>query len=197
MSQVKSLTLAALAAALCAAPVRAGEAPAAVAARNRALVAKFAESVATVRYYTKRDADGKEPKIQIPYKCPNCGGTHFRDGGVDSDKAIPAEFAGFVIGSDRVLMQDVALPPEYVTRIEVVCAGVAVVAEEFEWSPAHDAVVLKTAAPLTKAKPLAFTGGNMPPDGEVAEKGAVGPRYFFIVREDGETIAGVSESKVA
>ena len=198
MNPVKSLTLATLAAALCAASVNAGETPAAVAARNRALVAKFADSVATVRYYTKRDADGKEPKIQIPYKCPNCGRTHFREGGVSAEKRIPAEFAGFVIAQDRVLMQDVALSPEYVERIEILCGGETVGAEEFEWSPAHDAIVLKTAAPLAKAKPLSFVaGGKMPQDGEAAEKESAGPRYFFIVRENGETIAGVSESKAA
>ena len=196
MNRVNTMALMALAAAICATTAYAGDTPAAIAARNRALVAKFADSVATVRYYTKRDADGKEPELEIPYKCPNCGGTHFRDGGVDSDKAIPAEFAGFLIGQDRVLMQDVALSPEYVERIEVVCGGESVGAEEFEWSPAHDAVVLKTAAPLAKGKPLSFVPGGAAPDGEAAEKEAVGPRYFFIVREDGETIAGVSESKV-
>ena len=196
MNKVNAMTIAALAAALCAAPSLAGESPAAVVARNRALVAKFADSVATVRYYTKRDADGKEPEIEIPYKCPNCGGTHFEKGNVSAEKGIPAEFAGFVIGPDRVLMQDVMLPPEYIDRIEVVCGGESVGAKEFEWSPAHDALVLKTASPLAKAKPLAFAGAALA-EGEAAKEGAVGPRYFFLVREDGETIAGVAESKAS
>jgi hypothetical protein len=195
MNKVNAMTIAALAAALCAAPSLAGESPAAIVAKNRALVAKFADSVATVRYYTKRDADGKEPEIKIPYKCPNCGGTHFERGNVSAEKGIPAEFAGFVIGQDRILMQDVMLPPEYIERIEVVCGGEAVGAEEFEWSPAHDAIVLKTATPLAKAKPLAFAAGAAQTGGEGEGMDSAGPRYFFIVREDGETVAGVAESK--
>ena len=187
MSIAKSLTLAALAAALCALSAHAKEAPAAVAARNRTLVAKFADSVATVRYYTKRDADGEEPDFKVPYKCPHCGEMHFREGAVSAEREIPAEFAGFVVGADRVVMQDVRIPPEYVARIEVACAGETVAAEEFEWSPAHDAIVLKTASPLAKAKLLAFAAGDA----------AVGPRYFFLVREEGETVAGVAESKAA
>ncbi len=197
MNPMKSLAPAALAAAIFATSAGAGEAPAAIAARNRALVSKFADSVATVRYYTKRDAEGEEPEFKVPYKCPHCGGTHFREGAVSAERGIPAEFAGFVIGRDRVLMQDVGISPEYVARIEVAGAGETVAAEELEWSPSHDAVVLKTAAPLAKAKPLAFVGAGFAQDGEAAGKKTAGPRYFFIVREDGETIAGVAESKAA
>ena len=197
MGKVNTMALAALAAALCATAAHAGESPATVVAKNKALVDKFADSVATVRYYTRRDADGNEPEIKIPYKCPNCGGTHFERGDVSAEKGVPAEFAGFVVGPDRVLMQDVALPPEYVERVEVACGGETVAAEEFEWSPAHDALVLKTAAPLAKAKPLSFAGGL--PQAEEKEGGAdsAGPRYFFLVREEGETIAGVAESKAS
>ncbi len=185
MNPVKSPTLAALAATLCAVPALAGETPLAIAARNRALVAKFADSVATVRYYTKRDGDGQEPAFLIPYKCPNCGETHFNRREVSADKGIPAEFAGFLIGRDRVLMQDVALPPEFIDRIEILCGGETVGAEELEWSPAHDAIVLKAAAPLAKAKPLSFVAGGSTPGGETSEKESAGPRYFFIVRENG------------
>lgn len=163
----------------------AADAPAAVAARNRALVAKFADSLATVRFYTKKNADGDEPSFKIPYKCPNCGETHWRDGAESSERGIPAEFAGFVVGPDRVLMQDIAIPPEFVARIEVVCAGETVGAAEHEWSPTHDALVLKTERPLAKAKPLVFADGGAP----------AGPRYFFLVREEGESVAGVAESK--
>lgn len=156
------------------------------AAENRALVARYANSVATVRYYTKRNADGEKADFAVPYKCPNCGGTHWRTGGEDAAKGIPAEFAGYVIAPDRVLMKDLRVRGEFVDRIEVECAGEAVRAVEFERCPDQEALVLKTERPLAKAKPLKFTGGGEPKD----------PRYFFLVRENGESVAGVSRSRM-
>ena len=94
-----------------------------IAAKNRKLVGKYSDSIAVVRYYVKKNDKGVEPSFRIPYKCPNCSSTHYRDGVVSAAKKIPAEFAGFLISSDRVLMMDIMLPPEFIDRIEVECAG--------------------------------------------------------------------------
>ena len=158
-----------------------------LAARNRKLVSKYSDSMAVVRYYVKKNEKGVEPSFEIPYKCPNCNSTHYRDGVVSSEKKIPAEFAGFVISPDCVLMSDIMLPPEFVERIEVECAGEVVVAEEFEVSCENKALFLKTAKPLSKAKPIKF----------VRDRNPESPSYFFMVREEGVTVAGVAESKIA
>ena len=158
-----------------------------IAAKNRKLVGKYSDSIAVVRYYVKKNDKGVEPSFTIPYKCPNCSSTHYRDGIVSAEKKIPAEFAGFLISSDIVLMSDIMLPPEFIDRIEVECAGEVVAAAEFESSSEYNALYLKLAKPLAKAKPIKF----------VDDKNPENPSYFFMVREEGMTVAGVSGSKVS
>ncbi len=158
-----------------------------IAAKNRKLVGKYSDSIAVVRYYVKKNDKGVEPSFTIPYKCPNCSSTHYRDSIVSAEKKIPAEFAGFLISSDIVLMSDIMLPPEFIDRIEVECAGEVVAAAEFESSSEYNALYLKLAKPLAKAKPIKF----------VDDKNPENPSYFFMVREEGMTVAGVSGSKVS
>lgn len=158
-----------------------------IAAKNRKLVGKYSDSIAVVRYYVKKNDKGVEPSFRIPYKCPNCDNTHFRDGLVSAVKKIPAEFAGFLISDDRVLMTDIMLPPEFIDRIEVECAGEVVAAEECESSRERKALYLKLARPFSRAKPIRF----------VDDKNPENPSYFFMVREEGMTVAGVSESKIS
>lgn len=158
-----------------------------IAAKNRKLVGKYSDSIAVVRYYVKKNDKGVEPSFRIPYKCPNCDNTHFRDGLVSAVKKIPAEFAGFLISDDRVLMTDIMLPPEFIDRIEVECAGEVIAAEEYESSRERKALYLKLARPFSRAKPIRF----------VDDKNPENPSYFFMVREEGMTVAGVSESKIS
>ena len=158
-----------------------------VALRNRRLVAQYSNSIAVVRYYVKKNDKGVEPTFTIPYKCPNCNSTHYRDETVSAEKKIPAEFAGFLISADCVLMSDIMLPPGFVDRIEVECAGEVVAAEEFEASSKYNALYLKLAKPFSKAKPIKFVKDANPKN----------PSYFFMVRDEGMTVAGVSDSKIA
>ena len=158
-----------------------------IAAKNRKLVGKYSDSIAVVRYYVKKNDKGVEPSFRIPYKCPNCSSTHYRDGIVSAEKKIPAEFSGFLISSDIVLMSDIMLPPEFIDRIEVECAGEVVAAAEFETSSEYNALYLKLAKPLSKAKPLKFIQDENPEN----------LSHFFMVREEGMTVAGVSGSKVS
>ena len=157
------------------------------AAKNREYIAKFKDSFAVVRYWTKKNANGEEPRFRVPYKCPNCNNTHYKDSGVSCEKGIPAEFAGFVTASDRVLMTDVMIEPEFVDHIDVECAGETIRAVEFEASQKHRALVLKTERPFANAKAISFSDGTVPDN----------PVYFFIVRETGETVAGFSSSNVS
>lgn len=154
---------------------------------NRRLVARYAKSVATVRYYFKRNAEGEEPDLRIPYQCPNCNSTHYRDSKSSVDEGIPAEFAGYVTGSDEVMIQDVAVPPEFLDRIEIVCGETVVPAEERAYCPDANALVLKTTAPLVGVEPLVFSDGGEPKE----------PRYFYIARDDGLLQSGVRTSNVA
>lgn len=151
------------------------------AARNRRLVAKYGDSCATVRYYTKKDAEGREPSFKVPYQCPNCSDTHWRNSGVSAENGVPGEFAGFLVAPDRVLMQDLYIAPEYVDRIEVECAGETISAAEFLRCPDNGAVVLKTDKPFSKGRPLAFTAKGRPAD----------PQYFFVATEPAGRVCGV------
>lgn len=169
--------------------VRAKEAkgPLEIAQENAALVEKYGKSIVTVRYFVKKDAEGREPKFEVPYKCPNCNNTHWRDSDVSSEQGVPAEFAGFLIAPDRVMMKDLSVDPAFVDRIEVACGDESRTAVEFESVPARHALILRTETPFAAGKPLAFTGGPAPKN----------PRYFYIVRENGLTVSGCTDSKMA
>ena len=186
-SSLTAICIVSLAANVVAAANQTASTPYQIAERNRKLVAEYSDSIAVVRYYVKKNDKGVEPSFRIPYKCPNCSSTHYRDGIVSAEKKIPAEFAGFLISSDIVLMSDIMLPPEFIDRIEVECAGEVVAAAEFESSSEYNALYLKLAKPLAKAKPIKF----------VDDKNPENPSYFFMVREEGMTVAGVSGSKVS
>ncbi|MGN0854203.1 MAG: hypothetical protein ACI4R9_01635 [Kiritimatiellia bacterium] len=161
--------------------------PLEVAQENAALAEKYGKSIVTVRYFVRKNDEGREPRFEVPYRCPNCRNTHWRWSEVSSEKGIPAEFAGFLIAPDRVLMQDLQIDPAFVERIEVMCGGETRKAVEFESVPARRALILKTETPFASGRPLAFTGGPAPKD----------PRYFYIVRENGLTVSGCASSKAA
>ena len=161
--------------------------PIEIARENAALVEKYGRSIVTVQYYVKTDADGREPKFEVPYKCPNCSNTHWKSDDVSSSKDIPAEFVGFLIAPDRVLMKDLRVDAEFVDRIEIQCGDETRKAVEFESMPEHNAIILKVESPFAQAKPLVFTGGPAPKS----------PKYFYLVREDGQTVSGVEGSKIA
>ena len=158
----------------------------AVASERHALVEEYLPSVAIVKYYLKEDAKGREPNFKIPYLCPNCSKTHWRDKGTSAHDKIPAVFAGYVTAKDEIMLQDVKIPPEFIERITVTVGKEMVEAVESEACVLANALVLKTAKPLEHAKPLVFTG-KMP------EK----LRYFYILDEDGLLVSGIKESAMA
>lgn len=181
---MKRLTVMALA--IVAGGLGAAEAPKEVAERNRGYVQAFSPSVTTVRYYLKRNADGEDPRLQVPYLCPNCNSTHFNPGDYDIEKKLPLQAVGFVVGEDRVIMQDLQLPGEIVERIAIVTPEGEVSAVEHERALEEDAVALKAEKPLKGLRPLEFSG--VEPEH---------PRYFYLVRENGLTCSGVLESDIA
>lgn len=165
----------------------AGKSAFAAARKTRELVRRFGDSFVTVRYWTKRNERGESPRIGSPYRCPNCNNMHWNDAGDKPEKGIPAEFVGFVIAPDRVVIADLAIPAEFVKRIEIVTAdATAVEASEFEWCPDDSAVILKSAKPIPGAKPFAFVEAS-------AENAS---RHFYVVTENGLRFAGIKPSRM-
>lgn len=154
-----------------------------LAERNRALVERYGKSVVTVRYWLKKNEKGEEPKLRVPYLCPNCRSTHWREGNEDVAKRIPLEISGFVTAPDRVIVQDLRIPAEFVASIAVVTPSGEVKASEFERSLRQEALQLKAEKPLDGLKPLVFTG--------VEPKV---PAYFFVASEAGERVSGIARS---
>ncbi len=181
-----SLTLFASIYAFAGAEAPCAKTPKELALENRALIMKYGTSVATVRYFIKKNSDGVAPEFEIPYKCPNCDGTHWRSSGISAENGVPAEFTGYVTAPDEIILQDVMIAPEFIDRIEVECAGETVAAHESTTCAAEEALFIKTEKPLTAAVPLVWTNGGEPEN----------PRYFSIVRENGETISSVSMSRI-
>lgn len=163
-----------------------GATPAEQASRVRSLVSGYSDSIVLVRYYVKKNAKGEMPSFKVPYKCPNCSSTHYRESVVSEENAIPAEFAGFLVAPDLVVMSDVMIAPEFIDRIEIVAAGESLAASEFEATTERQALFLKTEKPFSKARPLNF----------VKDRNPESPSYFFIVREEGVTVAGLKSSNV-
>lgn len=160
--------------------------PRQIAERNRALMEAFSRSVVTVRYYFQKTAEGENPKLQVPYLCPNCNRTHYHDANVSVEKNIPMEISGFAVGTDRVLVQDLMLPTNIIGRIAVATPSGEVAATEFERAPGEDALALKLDRPLADVKPLDFTG--------IEPKT---PKYFYLTREEGVTVSGIKETEIA
>ena len=148
------------------------------------IVDRYCDSIAVARYWIKDDSSGDKPDFRIPYKCPNCGGTHYSRGEVSVDMGIPAEFAAFVIDDDKAIMADLRIEPRFIDRIELECAGETIAAAEFERCPDNGALILKTERPFGRAKKIAFTGKGAPDE----------PGYFSITSEGGERIAGLYDS---
>ena len=163
-----------------------GLSPRALAERNRALIKAFAPSVVTVRYYFQKTPEGEQPKLQVPYLCPNCNSTHYRDMNAKVEKHVPMEIAGFVVGADRVLIQDLMLPTNIIGRIAIVTPSGEVAAKEYERAANENALALKTENPLEGLKELVFTGAE-----------PKNPKYFYLTREEGLTTSGIKGSEMA
>lgn len=160
--------------------------PKALAAENAVLVDRFGKCVVRVSYFFKRNARSEEPDLRLPYHCPNCNSTHYRDSNVSIDDAVPFELVGYVTGPDEVMIQDVSVPPEFLDRIEVMDGEKTVLAVESAYCPDANAIALKTFAPLESVKPLVFTGKPEPAK----------PSYFYIALDDGLLQSGVRMSNM-
>ena len=152
--------------------------------RVRALAKRFCDSFVTVRFRLKTLPDGTKPSIASNYRCPGCNssGAHVSPDFIE--KNIPCLVEGFVVSSNRVLVQDLCLRPQWVTGVEVVCAdGTAVSAAPSLLYPDENAILIETVAPIRGARPLVF-------DGDAAGK----PSLFHFVKDfDGRTLAGIRD----
>ena len=166
---------------------RSSDSPAARLERCRRLVERYQPSTARVLYTLKLDEDGEPPQMAIYYMCPNCSSRHRRDVDYYFERNIPFEALGYVVGPDKVLMQDVRVLPKWTKSIEVEFNGVKYSAKETLRYPLEGGVLIETDKPIEGAKPLEFKGGGIP------EK----PEYFYVVRENGLTVSGIKGSKAA
>lgn len=126
-------------------------------ARIEEMVKLYRPSVVSVRFRLKALPDGTAPSVSFDYSCPACGSA-FRHVDDSIDRDMPCVVAGFVLAPNRVLVQDLALRPHWLERLEVVCGDTAIPAKPVLRYPAENALLLETERPLPGAVPLVFSG---------------------------------------
>ena len=190
---MKSKLSALLAFALVSSSVSAAEAPAApekpaalaAVERTAALHDRFGASFVEVAWKLRRDEEGRSPARSMPYRCPNCGGIHYRN--LDSLISENRSYAvpGFALAADRFLSYDPRFRTSGVERVEIRLPaepGKAWPARAVASYPDRGALLLATDEPLPGVKPLAFDAAGALPDE---------PAFFFVAREDGMLTTGV------
>ena len=171
-----------------AAPAPAGEGkPAALAAIDRTaeLHDRYGASFVEVAWRLKRDEEGRSPGRSMPYRCPNCGGIHYRN--LDSLISENRAFAtpGFALAADRFLAYDPKFRTSGVERVEIrlpADPAKAWRARAVASYPEQGALLLATDEPVPGVEPLAFAAAGEMPDE---------PAFFFVAREDGMLTTGV------
>lgn len=165
----------------------AAEKPAALAAveRTAELHDRFGASFVEVAWRLRRDEEGRSPARSMPYRCPNCGGIHYRN--LDSLISENRAFAtpGFALAADRFLAYDPKFRTSGVERVEIRLPddpARAWPARPVASYPDRGALLLATDEPLPGVKPLAFDAAGALPDE---------PAFFFVAREDGMLTTGV------
>ena len=163
------------------------EKPAALAAveRTTELHDRFGASFVEVAWRLRRDEEGRSPARSMPYRCPNCGGIHYRN--LDSLISENRAFAtpGFALAADRFLAYDPKFRTSGVERVEIrlpADPSKAWPARPVASYPDRGALLLATDEPLPGVKPLAFDAAGALPDE---------PAFFFVAREDGMLTTGV------
>ena len=151
-------------------------------AATRALVKEHARSAVAVEVRFKAPEGDESTGFNIPYLCPNCNRTHYNSLSdyVGSDK--PLVMAGYVVGPDRVMVQDLTVRSNFVDSVMIEFDGRRYKAAPARRYPEQAAVELKTERPIDGAKPLAFTGGNV----SVEEA-----KFFFHAKENGLFVSGL------
>jgi len=151
-------------------------------AATRALVKEHARSAVAVEVRFKAPEGDESTGFNIPYMCPNCNRTHYNDLSdyVGNDK--PLVMAGYVVGPDRVMVQDLAVRSNFVDSVMIEFDGHRYKAAPVRRYPEEAAVELKAERPIEGVKPLVFTGGNV---------SAEEAKFFFHAKEDGLFVSGL------
>lgn len=163
------------------------EKPAALAAveRTAALHDRFGASFVEVAWKLRRDEEGRSPARSMPYRCPNCGGIHYRN--LDSLISENRSYAvpGFALAADRFLSYDPRFRTSGVERVEIRLPaepGRSWPARAVASYPEKGALLFATDEPLPGVEPLSFAAAGAMPDE---------PSFFFVAREDGMLTTGV------
>ena len=179
--------------ALAASSVSAAEAPAtpgrpaalAAVERTSELHDRFGASFVEVAWKLRRDEEGRSPARSMPYRCPNCGGIHYRN--LDSLISENRSYAvpGFALAADRFLSYDPRFRTSGVERVEIRLPaepGRSWPARAVASYPEKGALLFATDEPLPGVEPLSFAAAGAMPDE---------PSFFFVAREDGMLTTGV------
>ena len=179
--------------ALAASSVSAAEAPAtpgrpaalAAVERTASLHDRFGASFVEVAWKLRRDEEGRSPARSMPYRCPNCGGIHYRN--LDSLISENRSYAvpGFALAADRFLSYDPRFRTSGVERVEIRLPaepGRSWPARAVASYPEKGALLFATDEPLPGVEPLSFAAAGAMPDE---------PSFFFVAREDGMLTTGV------
>ena len=163
------------------------EKPAALAAveRTSELHDRFGASFVEVAWRLRRDEEGRSPARSMPYRCPNCGGIHYRN--LDSLISENRSYAvpGFALAADRFLSYDPRFRTSGVERVEIRLPaepGRSWPARAVASYPEKGALLFATDEPLPGVEPLSFAAAGAMPDE---------PSFFFVAREDGMLTTGV------
>ncbi|MCK4299808.1 MAG: hypothetical protein KAX80_09755, partial [Planctomycetes bacterium] len=85
----------------------------------------------------------------------------------------PLEVPGFLVSSDRVVVQDFAVHPRFIKRVEVEVAGRRYQAHTDAWSPRGQGRILRLERPVEGVTPLEF------------DAQAPGPYYHVVLAREG------------
>ena len=162
------------------------ESPADRFARVRELVARHTASTALVLVHFNAPEDDDEEGFSMPYMCPNCNSIHRRSMSSYVQEDRPMDIAGYVVGPDRVMVQDFSFRSNIVASVEVEFAGRRYAARPVLRYPGKGAMELKTEKPIEGAKPIEFRAKGPVPIAEA--------KFFFLVKEKGQMVSGITPS---
>lgn len=148
---------------------------------NLKLLNRLSASLVDVDSFFKEDDRGEPPDFRYSYRCPHCNEMHEGSAGDFIEKQRPFRTPGYALAADEFIASDLAVPAEYLDKIEVVFQGKRYPAKIVAYYPEHNCVRVRTATPVDGIAPLVF------------DPAAAGPRYaFFRVEESGVPFAAVT-----
>ncbi|AQT67715.1 serine endoprotease [Anaerohalosphaera lusitana] len=151
------------------------------------LAKSISDSVVQVRYYLKTDKGEQPEGASVQRYCPNCGSYHSYSTGSELIKEErPFEAAGYAIGDNKFVAQELTIHPRFVEDVKIAFNGKEVDAEVSAYAKDCGVMMLEAEEELAGVKPLEFN-----PD---AEGDLVAVEYDKANAQWGMTVKGFSIS---